>query len=360
MQELLDKAQKSISKDAQTIKDRLDFMDSCITELSQKSQTAMVGSLGYGKAKTLGEQVAAQVQQDSEILQKSGRLKFEISTKAAGDIIGTSAGRSIISSGLGAPSIGVLGAQNAFTEVQMGGTSAAEYSRHTGSTGLAGIQATEGALKDATRPEYTLVTQSSITISAWTLMSNQAYMDSQQLARAVEINLRRQAQLKIDNVLVTGSAAPVWTGLSPLAGVVSSTFVLLPDAISDASAGMAEAGFVSDVVLMSPNTWVLTVAARADSGAGEYLHQNGYLMGAEPMIRGHRVVMSSSVPAGAALVCDSQFLELGFSQQPTIEIGLVDDDFVRNQMRVRMDVRIIPMIKAAGAVKLAVPDGVSV
>lgn len=360
MQDIIQKAQSAIDSDARAIKSRLDGMDSAITELVQRGSTAMVGGHGMGKAKSLGEQVAAQVQQDSEILQKSGRLKFEISTKAAGDIISTGSGRNVIASGVGAPSIGILGAQNAFTLMQMGGVSAAEYSRHTGSDGLAGVQATEGAVKVATRPEYTLVNQSAITISAWTLMSNQAYMDSQQLASAVEVNLRRQAALKIDDVLVNGSAAPVFNGIDSLAGVVNSDFDLLPDAISEAAAEMAVEGFVADAVIVNPSTWVNVLAARADSGAGEYLNQNGYLMGAEPTIRGHRVVMSSSVQAGTALVCDSAFLELGFAQNPTVELGFADTDFLQNQVRLRLDVRIIPMLKAAGAVKLAVPSGVSI
>uniref|UniRef100_UPI0040473CB5 phage major capsid protein n=1 Tax=Orrella sp. TaxID=1921583 RepID=UPI0040473CB5 len=360
MNEIIETFKENFRESEKQIKARFDNIESSITELAQKSQTALVGSGGFGRVKSLGEQVAAQIQQDSEILQKSGRLKFEISTKAAGDIISTGSGRNVVSSGVGAPSIGILGAQNAFTLMQMAGTSAAEYSRHTGSTGLAGVQATEGALKAATRPEYTLITQSAITISAWTLMSNQAYMDSQQLASAVEVNLRRQAALKIDDVLVNGSAAPVFAGVNALAGMVSSSFDLLPDAISEASAAMAVEGFVADVVIVNPTTWVDVLAARADSGAGEYLNQNGYLMGAEPMIRGHRVVMSSSIQAGTALVCDSAFLELGFSQAPTVEIGFIEDDFVRNQVRLRLDVRIIPMIKAAGAVKLAVPFGVSI
>lgn len=359
-QEILKDFDQSIKADAKAIKDRLDHLDRSIVELAQKQETGLVGAYGGRANKSFGEQVAAQIAQDAEILQKSGRLKFEISTKAAGDIISTTSGRNVVSAGVGAPGAGILGAQNAFRMMQMAGTTAAEYSRHTGSTGLAGVQAAEGDLKLATRPEYTLINQSAITISAWTLMSNQAYLDSQQLASAVEVNLRRQAALKIDDVLVNGSAAPVFAGIESLADAVMSTFVLLPDAISEASAEMAVEGFVSDVVIVNPATWVDVIAARADSGTGEYLNANGYMMGAEPMIRGHRVVMSSSVRAGVALVCDSAFLELGMAQNPTLEIGLVDDDFVRNQVRLRMDVRILPMIKATGALKLAVPDGVSI
>lgn len=358
-QEILKDFDQSIKADAKAIKDRLDHLDRSIVELAQK-QTGYTSADFGGRAKSFGEHVAAQIAQDVEILQKSGRLKFEISTKAAGDIISTTSGRNVVSAGVGAPGIGILGAQNAFTMMQMAGTTAAEYSRHTGSTGLAGVQAAEGDLKLATRPEYTLINQSAITISAWTLMSNQAYLDSQQLASAVEVNLRRQAALKIDDVLVNGSAAPVFAGIDSLADPVMSTFVLLPDAISEASAEMAVEGFVSDVVIVNPATWVDVIAARADSGTGEYLNANGYMMGAEPMIRGHRVVMSSSVRAGVALVCDSAFLELGMAQNPTVEIGLVEDDFLRNQIRLRMDVRILPMIKATGALKLAVPDGVSI
>lgn len=356
-QTLLKQYEESIKSDAAAIKSRLDHLDRSIVELAQ-SQTSF-GTLTPPKAKSFGASVAQQLAQHSDILNKSGRLKIEIDTKAAGDIISTASGRNVINGGVGVPNSGILGAQNAFQALQVMNTSAAEYSRYTGVEGAAGVQAAEGDAKPAARPTFTLVSQSAITISAWTLMSNQAYADSSQLANAVDVNLRRAAALKLDDALVNGVVAPVFAGLLSLADAVTSSFVLLPDAISEASAEMAEEGFVSDVVIISPSTWVNTIAARADSGTGEYLVQNGFLNGAEPMIRGHRVVMSSTVPSGMALVCDSAYLELGMSQMPTIDVGLADDDFLKNQMRMRVDLRVIPMIKATGAVKLAVPDGVS-
>jgi len=351
--------EESIKSDAKAIKERLDWTEGAIREMAQKQTSFLPGEAGLSRTRSVGDEVAALVKEDAHIFAKSGRLKFEISAKAAGDLIGTSSGRNIVASGVGSPNIGVLGAQNAFRIMQMAGVSGAEYSRHVGSDGLAGIQTVEGEVKPASRPEYDLIQQNAITISAWTLMSNQAYLDSQALAAAVEVNLRRQAALKIDDVLVNGSAAPLFAGLDLLAGVVTSSFDLLPDAISDASAQMAVEGFVSDVAVINPATWVQIIAERSDSGDGEYLIQNGYMMGAEPMIRGHRVVMSSSAPLNVALVCDSAFLELGIAQSPTIELGLSDDDFLRNQLRLRIDVRVIPMVKALGAVKLAVPFGVS-
>ena len=86
MNEIIETFKENFRESEAQIKARFDNIESSITELAQKSQTALVGSSGFGRVKSLGEQVAAQISQDSEILQKSGRLKFEISTKAAGDI----------------------------------------------------------------------------------------------------------------------------------------------------------------------------------------------------------------------------------------------------------------------------------
>ena len=356
---ILSEFKTAIEADAKHIKSRLDSLDSAIVEVSQRQE------IGYGMAPMLGREkkqsfatVAADlIEQNADILQKAGRLRLEI--KAASDPVTTASGRNVLIDGVGSPTASVLGIQTALeTRTILGGT-AVEYSRFTGSQGTAAVQAAEGDAKAVIRPDHSIINQTAVTVAAYTTMSRQAMADRTELVRAVEDNLARALATKLDDILWNGVVTPSWAGLDSLSSTHTSAYDTVADAVSDAQATMQLAGFMPNVAVMSPATWVEVMTLRADAGTGLYLSGN-YLTAEAPSLRGLRVVLSPSIPTGTAMLMDTSHIELIQTGTPILEAGFSGSDFTNNLQTLLAEIRVAPVFRAVGAAVLAVPAGVSI
>lgn len=333
-------------------------LDNSIRDLSQSNE-GYATAPGVKRADSMGDQAVRAFEENFEIFKKSGRVNLELQTKAAGDPVTTASGRSIMSGGAGSPGLNTFGLQNALVSRESIGTSAVEYSRYTGLEGGAALQATEGSDKSAVRPTHSLISQSSLTVAAYSVMSTQAISDAAELRRSVEITLSRSISKTMDELLWDGSVTPSWAGFSTLAETNASTFTLLADAVSDTVAQMQEAGFMPDRVVVSPSTWVEIVTERSDSGTGPYL-SSSYLTMPGNELRGLPVVLSPSVPAGQALVIDTAHVELLTVANPVLQIGTINDQFTKNLATLLMETRFIPIFRTVGAMVLTAPDGVTI
>ena len=342
------------------ILDALDSLDTRLgTELTETRDRLLRleqrGGLSHLEASTkggdtLGTQFVKALDVNRDLLAKTKSMRLEL--KAAGDVVSTSSGRNIVSGGVGGPGVTTIGLQHALTTRPAAGTSAVEYSRFTGQQGAAAVQAAEGAAKAALRPDTMLITQSALTVAGYTKMSRQALSDSAELKQAVDNTLARSVNMALDIALLSGATGFVGGFVSLATAYTSLFYRPLADAISEGVASMQETGFEPDVVAVSPADW-LAISVLKDS-QGAYL--SGAYLGKMPTeMRGLRVVLSPSVPAGKALLLDSAHTELLIVDGFTVEVGYENDDWTKNLVTVLGELRVIPLFRTVGAARLITP-----
>lgn len=306
-----------------------------------------------GVSKSLADLFAEGMAPNAEIFKKTGSLRFE--TKAAGDpILTTSVGAIHTLPGIAVPGPFAFGLQSVLASVGSQGGTQAKYTRYTGIEGAAGVQATEGAAKEPITPTFSQITQDAITIAGYCKASEQALNDRSELDATINAVLARSLQISLDDVLVDGSVAPAFSGFEALATAYTSlVYTGLVDAASEGVSDMQQAGFVPTVAVMSPADWLAVVTAKA-SGTGEYL--SGSYLGALPEnMRGLRVGVSTNVAAGKVLLLDPAFCQWFMVQGMTFAVDRINDDFTKNLVTIRGELRIIPVFRATGSARLITP-----
>lgn len=304
------------------------------------------------KSASVGAQVVKMLDDNRDLLAKTRQVRFEV--KAAGDVVTTSSGRKITSGGVGTPTGLPFGVQEGLTINPANGTSAIEYFRFTGVEGAAAVQAGEGASKSAVRPTHTAITQAALTVAGWTKLSRQAMNDSAELRQAIDVTLRREVGKALDLAIMTANVAPAWAGLKPLATAYTSlVYTTLWDAASEAVSTMMIAGFVPDTVVVAPAEW-LSIQVAKNATSGDYF-SGSYLGPLPENLRGLRVVVSPNMDAGKVMVVDSTQVELKLVEDFAVEVAYVDDDFIKNQVTVLGELRVIPVFRSIGAARLITP-----
>lgn len=323
--------------------DRIDWLE---MQASKQNAAGLFGG-GSNVIQGLGQKVWLGVSENSDLLSKTDKLRLSI--KAGADLITTTQARTVVSAGLGGPTGAVIGIQNALTSRVIGNQTAVEYSRFLAVEGAAALQATEGDLKGAVRPTFSLINQPTLTVAGWAKVSKQALSDVSEMTRAVDVTLRRAIGKALDAQLTGGA----WGGLLTLAtSYTSLVYTGLADAASEGVASMQEAGFVPDTVVMRPADWLALTTVK--STTGEYL-SGSYLAPLPELLRGLKVVLSPTITAGKVMVLDSSQIELLIVEDMAVEVGLVDDDFTRNVRTILGEMRFAPTFRSVGAAKLITP-----
>jgi HK97 family phage major capsid protein len=287
-----------------------------------------------------------------DLLAKTGRVSLEVEFKAAGDPttttnVGTTANMTGQAPGQ------VLGIA-AVLQMRGGGASTLDYPRYTGVQGAAGVQAAEGDTKAAVTADFTLISQSAITVAGYAKASRQAVQDAPELQALIDGVLRRELYKALDVVLVDGSVAPAFTGYEALATAYTSlVYTPMVDAISEGVSTMQQAGFQPDAVVLTPADWLAIVTAK---GTANDHYLSGNYLGALPQaMRGLKVALSSNVASGKALLIDSAFLDVLMPQTITVTVGLDGNDFTKNLATVLAEMRVTPAFRATGAARLITP-----
>ncbi len=322
--------------------------ESLLLELGQKSDRLTTGK----SAASLGDAFIKSFDAERALFQKTGSVRLEI--KAATDAVTTSSGRNVMNGGVGSPSSAILmGFQNALTTRPATGTSATEYSRFTGVQGAASVQGGEGAAKSSVRPDHSLITQTALTVAGFTKMSRQALTDSAELKRAIDTTLLRSVSAALDTALTSGATGFVGGFDSLATAHVSTAYSALPDAVSECVSAMQVAGFNPDTLALSPVDWLAVVTAKAATD-GHYLSGN-YLAPLPVEMRGLRLVLSSSVEVGTALVLDSAHCELLVVDNFSVEVGFVGSDFTSNLVTILGETRVLPIFRSVGSLVKVTP-----
>jgi hypothetical protein len=338
----LDKIEAKLKTDNAELADR-------VLNLEQKGGVQFAERTTKGDS--LGDLFIKSFDENRDLFSKSKSLRLEL--KAAGDPVTTTSGRNIVSGGVGGIAGGVLGLQNALSVRMAAGTSAVEYSRYTGQQGAAAVQSAEGAAKAAVRPDHSLIVQSAVTIAGYSKMSRQALSDKSELKRSIDITLNRSVGTALDVLLTTGGTgfAGGFAGLAT--AYTSLVYNKLVDAVSEGVSTMQTAGFMPDVVAVSPADWLAVVVAK---GVANDHYLSGQYLGALPSeMRGLRVVLSPTVAAGKALLIDSNHAELQVVDGFSVEVAYDGSDFTNNLVTILGEMRVIPVFRTTGSMRLITP-----
>jgi len=315
------------------------------------SQPSSAPSAGIGGINLFASAATVEIQNHADELDRHGRLRLTVQS-AATDLITTETVGVTQNVGTGAPRVPKLGLQYALNNITDTTASTVQYSRFLGTQGDAAVQASEGALKAAVRGEWLLVDQPSITVAGHSRCSKQALRSNTQLQSALQNVMTGSLGRGIDDMLWNGEAGK-FAGFAALAYAHTSAFEALPDAIIDAVAVVQSFGSSPTAVVMAPATWVAIVTTKAE-GSGEYL--SGDYLGSPTMsVHGLPVVLSLSVPAGKAVLIDSASAELIVTAPPTIEVGYVDQQFIKNESSLLVESSVAPVLKNAYACCLVTP-----
>ena len=337
---------------------RVDSLESTLNNVEKKlnrrgaPHSEGLGGFG-GNTRNLGELVIAELEENRDSLTKNGRLNLTI--KAAGDpILATTVGARISLNPM-APMAGAIGIQRAIPFRTESGVQAITYPRYNAVAGAAAKQAGEGAAKAALGIDFTAVTQNAITVAGYAKASEQALNSTGELSSIINGVLTRSIGQSLDDILVQGSAAPgpVFNGIEPLAiQFTSLVYPALVDAISETISIMQMSGFAPNAVALNPADWLaIQTAKNAD---GDYL--TGSYLGPLPVgLRGLQVTVSPSVSVGKALLMDTAFIEVLEADSLSLSIGLTNDDFIKNLLVLRAEMRVIPVFRADGAAYLVTP-----
>jgi len=343
----------------QRAKEEVRELSERVNLLEQRGPTLDAGrGAGMPSRKSIGAILVAALEPNREMLAKAGRVRFEapLEVKAAGDpITNITVGTITQLPGLAVPGPFAFGLQSVLPPVGSISTTQIQYSRYSAIEGAAAVQAAEGDAKAAVRPTHTKVTQDAITIAGHTVVSEQAASDQAGLRAAINSTLARSMALALDDALVDGAVSPAFSGFEALATAYTSlVYDNIVDAASEGVSDMQQAGFMPTICVMSPADWLAVVTAKA-SGSGEYL--SGSYLGTLPEnMRGLRVGISSNVAAGKVLLIDPSFCEWHTLQAITFEIDRINDQFVKNLLTVRAEMRIVPVFRAVGAARLITPS----
>lgn len=227
-----------------------------------------------------------------------------------------------------------------------------EFNRINSYTSAAAYQVLEGGAKAQGSVPVELERVSIRTIAHYFKASNQVISDEPSLMGFMETLLRYGVMEKLERELIGG------TGTDSIAGLLApgnfTVFTPTTDAtnaadkIGQAIAYLRIVGWEANLILLHPNDWQAMRAERA-STSNEYL-VGSWSSPAAPNVWGVPVVASPAVTEGDCLVLDANQVAILDRQNPVVEIGYVDDDFTRNLMTMRGELRAALAVFAPSAV----------
>ena len=190
------------------------------------------------------------------------------------------------------------------------------------------------------------------TVAHYVPVSNQLIADSAAIAAYIDMRLRDGLADRVERQLIVGDGvAPNLHGLKPQAGVtISPVNNSLIDTANEYIWTLWQNGFNADAILVNPLDWAEVERSREGTGTGQYLYGPPGTS-APPSLFRVPVIPSRWVPAGEIGVCAlRQSTVLLDRQAATVEMGYVNDDFVRNRITLRAEERLALGVDRPGGV----------
>jgi HK97 family phage major capsid protein len=204
----------------------------------------------------------------------------------------------------------------------------------------------EGASKAQSDLTFKYVEEPVRTVAHWLKLSTQVLEDAPALESYVNLRLQHGIRQRLQRQIIQGN------GTSPnLAGFAASGrhTAFSPatgdsglDSINRAKYAVIAADYAPNVVLLNPADWGAIERAKVSGGAyalGDGAAVTYVANGMIPQVWGLTVIPSNDVPSGKFFVMDSAAVQLWMRQAATVEMGYVNDDFTKNLITLRAELR---------------------
>ena len=217
-------------------------------------------------------------------------------------------------------------------------SSSFEFVALDGYVNAADYQIEQGDLKAEQDMPNALQTASIATLAVTLAASEQVLADAPGLTQFLDSHLRYGVMSKLEAELITGAGG---TGqidglLNQATAFTASSGAAAADALGEAIAALESSGWTPGVVVMHPNDWQTIRSERTTDG--EYV-ASGWNQPAGPSVWGVPVVTTAAMTEGNALVMDPAQVALLDRQSVNVATGLTDDQFLRNCITIRAELR---------------------
>ena len=343
-----------------TALDRLDAMDSAITEIAQKMECARDSSVRGSRnpLSKLGEDDGIKALADgrsrSAVVKMSGSLDVMTKSTIVGDVAG--AGEVLFdipaqrAPGMANDPRPRLSLLDVLPRLRVT-SNTFEFMRLNGYANGADYQVTEGDLKAEASLPTDIATANIATIAAWIGASKQVVADAPALQQFVRNLLSYGVRRKLETEVIAGvGGAGKISGLTDTGNFTAFTAAAgasLADSVGKAQSSLQAAGWNPNVVVVNPADWDV---ARQSKGTDGHYTAGSWRDPAPPAIWGLPVVTNAGITAGNMLVMDTSQVLLLDRQEVTVELGYAEDDFIRNKLRILAELRAGLAVLSPGAV----------
>jgi HK97 family phage major capsid protein len=219
-------------------------------------------------------------------------------------------------------------------------SAAANVAEATALTGTSGTKP-EGGLT------FSVVTDTVKTIAEWVPATKRILQDAPQLQAYIDEYLTYDLALQLENQVVSGNGSGEnFTGILNVSGTTTQGAVANEnnfDLIRRAKTKVRLQGrTVPTAVVMNPNDAQNMDIAKSGSAAAPYMYWGAGPFGSgngPSFLWGLPIIESEAVSAGTAIVGDFSRAVLYDRESTTISVGTVNDDFIRNIVRVLAEMR---------------------
>lgn len=222
--------------------------------------------------------------------------------------------------------------------------------RSTAATAVA--EATNSTGTFGTKPESSLAfsrqTTPIETLAVWIAATNQQLGDAAELQSIIDSELTYDLMLELDNqILNGGGTSPDLTGIlnaSIQSVAYATTYANKADTLMRAMVVIATANEPApDGIILNPLNWeplrLLRESGSGSTASGTYL-MGPPMEGGANTLWGLPVVVSNRIASGTALVGNfAAGAKLHMREDSTIKVGMANDDFIRNIVRVLAELR---------------------
>jgi hypothetical protein len=215
----------------------------------------------------------------------------------------------------------------------------AQYLRLGAYANVADFQVLEGDLKAEAALPTSLITVAASTVAHWLPLSTQVLADNDGLQQQISNLLLHGVLQKLEAEIVGGAGLPGGiSGLTVAAATFAPTAGLSPaDRIGEAAAALQALGWQPNAVIMSPASWFAIASAHTTNG--EYTSPYGWFQPPRLNLWNLDVIITPSAPPASVIVLDTSQIAILDRQSAQVDLGWVADQFARNLLSMRCELR---------------------
>lgn len=197
-------------------------------------------------------------------------------------------------------------------------------------------QHAQGDTKATASARFERRTADIFTIASVSKAAEQVLQDIESLRTYIVSHSLYRLRAKAEAEVLSGASSSGIQGIATQA-TVFNTSNSSADAVGAAIAELRVDGWDASVVVLHPRDWFVIQSERATEG--EYV-AGGWSSPAAPTIWNVPVVLNRNLQEGTGLVMDRRAAAVLDRQRPTFAVGYVNDDFERNLITMRAEMRL--------------------